>query len=79
MFEAGLYAYPGGTGPVGTWRFTPGRHTPTQDAREVYLDKDRISPVNGKPGAYGETEPGKRYRPGEWPSSDPPVFRASVG
>ena len=35
------------------------------------------TPVNGKPGAYVETDPGRRYRPGEWPPGDPPVFRAA--
>ncbi len=77
-FEAGLYAYPGGTGPAGTWRFTPGRHSPVQDGREIYWDRNRTSRLNDKKGAYVETEPGRRYRPGEWPASDPAVFRGSA-
>jgi len=72
-FDAGLHAYPGGTGPAGTWRFAPGRSTPTQDAREVYWDPHRRSSVNGKNGAYVETEPGRRYGPGQWPPGDPPA------
>ena len=77
-FEAGLYAYPGGTGPAGTWRFTPGRYSPTQDGREIYWDRNRTSGRNNKKGGYVETEPGKRYRPGDWPASDPAVFRGST-
>ena len=73
-FERGMYAYPGGSGPVGTWGFTPGRYTPTLDAREIYWDRNRTSQQNGEKGAYAETEPGRRYRPGQWPSGDPAVF-----
>ncbi|HZI37717.1 MAG TPA: ABC transporter substrate-binding protein [Acidimicrobiia bacterium] len=72
-FAAGLYAYPGGSGPAGTWRFSPGRSTPTQDAREVYWDPRRRSTANGKNGAYVETEPGRRYGPAEWPPGDAPA------
>jgi hypothetical protein len=73
-FERGMYAYPGGTGPVGTWRFTPGRYTPTLDAREIYWDRNRTSPQNSEKGSYVEVEPGKRYRPGQWSTGDPAVF-----
>jgi hypothetical protein len=73
-FEAGLRAYPGGSGPAGTLKFSPGRYTPVQDAREIFWDAQKASPVNGKPGAYVETAPGRRYRPGDWPAGDPPVF-----
>ena len=71
--ERGMYAYPGGTGPVGTWKFTPGRYTPTQDAREIYWDRNRTSPQNGDKGSYAQTEPGKRYRPGQWSTGDPAI------
>ncbi|MGH8993982.1 MAG: ABC transporter substrate-binding protein, partial [Acidimicrobiia bacterium] len=73
-FEAGMLAYPGGSGLAGTWDFTPGRYTPTVDAREIYWDPERTSPQNGEKGAYVETAPGKRYRPGQWPAGDPAVF-----
>jgi hypothetical protein len=73
-FEAGMLAYPGGTGLAGTWDFTPGRYTPTVDAREIWWDRDRTSAQNGEKGAYVESEPGKRYRPGQWPAGDPAVF-----
>jgi hypothetical protein len=72
-------ADPGGTGPAGTWRFTPGRYSPTQDGREIYWDRNRTSKRNDKKGAYVETEPGKRYRPGDRPASDPAVFRGGPG
>jgi hypothetical protein len=72
-FERGMYAYPGGSGPAGTWKFTPGRYTPTQDAREIYWDRNAVSPQNKEKGSYVETMPGKRFRPGDWPATDPAV------
>ena len=72
-FERGMYAYPGGYGPAGTWKFTPGRYTPTQDAREIYWDRNAISPQNKQKGSYVDTTPGKRYRPGDWPATEPAV------
>lgn len=73
-FEAGMLAYPGGTGLAGTWDFTPGRYTPTVDAREIWWDPDKTSAQNGEKGAYVESAPGQRYRPGQWPAGDPAVF-----
>ncbi|MGH8998157.1 MAG: ABC transporter substrate-binding protein, partial [Acidimicrobiia bacterium] len=70
-YARGMYAYPGGTGLVGTWKFQPGRYTPTVDAREIYWDPEKVSVQNNEPGAYVETEPGRRYRPGEWPEGEP--------
>jgi len=72
-FERGMYAYPGGFGPAGTWKFTTGRYTPTQDAREIYWDRNAVSPQNKEKGSYVETMPGRRFKPGEWPTSDPTV------
>ncbi|MGH9010613.1 MAG: ABC transporter substrate-binding protein, partial [Acidimicrobiia bacterium] len=72
-FERGMYAWPGGSGPAGTWKFTPGRYTPTQDAREIYWDRNAVSPQNKEKGSYVETMPGKRFRPGDWPVTDPAV------
>jgi hypothetical protein len=72
-FERGMYAWPGGSGPAGTWKFTPGRYTPTQDAREIYWDRNAVSPQNKEKGSYVETMPGKRFRPGDWPATDPAV------
>jgi hypothetical protein len=72
-FERGMFAYPGGSGPAGTWKFTPGRYTPTQDAREIYWDRNATSPQNKEKGSYIDPNPGKRYRPGDWPTTDPAV------
>ncbi|HYH47945.1 MAG TPA: hypothetical protein VEG38_00220, partial [Acidimicrobiia bacterium] len=72
-FERGMYAWPGGSGPAGTWKFTPGRYTPTQDAREIYWDRNAVSPQNKEKGSYVDPAPGKRYRPGGWPTTDPAV------
>jgi hypothetical protein len=72
-FERGMYAYPGGSGPAGTWKFSPGRYTPTQDAREIYWDRNAVSPQNKEKGSYVDPQPGKRFRPGDWPSTDPAV------
>ena len=72
-FERGMYSYPGGSGPLGTWKFTPGRYTPTQDAREIYWDRNKTSPQNGDKGSYVETEPGRRHRPGQWSTRDPAI------
>jgi hypothetical protein len=72
-FNRAMYAYPGGTGLVGTWKFEAGRHTPTVDAREIWYDPEKVSVQNNQKGAYVETEPGKRYRPGQFPSGEPPI------
>src|SRR5438105_14252067 len=73
-FERGMFSYPGGNGPAGHWGFGPGAYTPTQDAREIYWDRNKVSTQNNKAGAYIEVEPGKRYKSGQWPQGDPPVF-----
>src|SRR5947209_10065594 len=73
-FQRGMFSYPGGTGPAGHWGFGPGEYTPTQDAREIYWDRNKVSTQNNKAGAYIEVEPGKRYKSGQWPQGDPPVF-----
>jgi hypothetical protein len=72
-FERGMFSYPGGTGEAGTWGFGPGHYTPTQDYKEIWWDPNRTSAFNGKPGAY--VSAGRRYRLGEVPAGDPPVFR----
>jgi hypothetical protein len=74
-FDAGMHRWPGGTGPMGTWRFGPGRYTAAQDAREIWWDRDRVSVSNNERGAYVDTGEGRRYRADEWPEGDPPVFR----
>lgn len=67
-FLAGLRAYPGGTGPAGTWAFPEGEFTPYRDAREIRWDPEGISVYNGKPGRYVSN--GERYRAGSWPSGN---------
>jgi len=66
-FEAGMYAYPGGSGPRGLWGFGPGDHTPTDDFREIWWDPDRISAQNNEPGAWVQLNGGAR-----WSASNPP-------
>ncbi len=72
-FEAGMFAYPGGSGRSGSWRFGPGDYTPTDDFREIWWDPDRISPQNNKPGAWVQLNGGARYLPGQVPSDGPAV------
>jgi len=73
-FDAGMANYPAKTGPFGLWDFGPGDRTAANDVREIYWDHSAISTYNGKQGAYIENEPGKRFKPGSLPSSDPKVF-----
>ena len=74
-FEKGMFSYPGGTGPFGTWGFGPRSYTPTQDFRIVWWDPDRLSPYNNKKGSYVEAFGGKRFRSGQIPGTDPALFR----
>ncbi len=67
-FEKGMFSYPGGTGPYGTWGFGPGHYTPTQDARAIYWDPTKTSVYNGKQGAYVTASP--RYKQGQWPEAE---------
>jgi hypothetical protein len=74
-YEQGMFAYPGGTGPFGTWGFDEDSYTPTQDFRVISYDPDAVSPQNNKRGAYIEAYDGRRFKKGELPASDqPPVF-----
>ena len=65
-FEAGMFAYPGGSGPRGTWGFGEGDYTPTDDFREIWWDPNRISAQNNQPGAWvrAERRPALLPRPG---------------
>lgn len=74
MFERGMFNYPGGTGPAGTWKFGDNMYTPTQDAREIWYSPRTRSVQNGEQGAYIDTKLGTRYPIGKWPAGDPPVF-----
>lgn len=66
-FETGMFAYPEGTGPAGTWDFSLEHYTGVVDARIVWWDPDAISPFNGLPGAYLDN--GQRYRQGDLPEA----------
>jgi hypothetical protein len=75
-FEQGMFAYPGGSGPFGTWGFDEDSYTPTQDYRVIWYDPNAVSPMNGKRGAYIEAYDSRRFKQGELPKSDqPPVFQ----
>jgi hypothetical protein len=64
-FAAGMRAYPGGTGPAGTWGYPKGEYSPYRDAREIYWDPNGTSVFNNSPGRYASTN--KRYKEGTWP------------
>jgi hypothetical protein len=59
-------------GPDGT----PGAHDHTgiEDAREIYWKGTVTSPSDGQAGTYLETYSGKRFRNGEWPAEEPPIY-----
>lgn len=85
---AGARAIPPGGAPdfsLGYWSFadgpdgTPGAgdHTAVDDSREIYWTRSKVSPDNGTPGTFVETYGGQRFRNGEWPAEDPPVYPGS--
>lgn len=74
-FEAGMFAYPGATGPRGLWRFGEGDYTSTDDFREIWWDADRISGQNNRPGAWVQLNGGQRYNAASPPSGDAAWFR----
>jgi hypothetical protein len=76
-FMNGMRRYAGGTGEFGTWGFPAGHFTPTLDGAEIYWDPNKISPYNGKPGAYVFAS--ARYKPGHWPRGNLPARRPYKG
>ncbi len=65
----------------GQWNFrssptgaATGDHTAVSDARFVYWDGTKTSPLNGNQGTYIEVYNGKRFTLGDWPSTLPPLF-----
>lgn len=74
-FEAGMFAYPGGSGPRGLWGFGEGDYTPTDDFREIWWDPNRISPQNDKPGAWVQLGGGRRYTPDNPPRGPAGFFK----
>ncbi|HVE93757.1 MAG TPA: hypothetical protein VNB24_02465 [Acidimicrobiales bacterium] len=73
-FETGMFAYPGGSGPRGSWGFGEGDYTPMDDFREIWWSPTRISSQNNKPGAWVQLNAGARYFPGTVPRGRPPFF-----
>lgn len=49
-------------------------HTGIDDAREIYWVGSKQSSFDGQRGTYVETYGGKRFRNGEWPTGDPPIY-----
>jgi hypothetical protein len=74
-FEAGMFAYPGGSGPRGLWGFGEGDYTPTDDFREIWWDPNRISAQNNKPGAWVQLNGGRRWSPTNPPTGPAGFFR----
>jgi hypothetical protein len=72
-FEAGMFAYPGGKGPYGRWKFNDEHYTGISDVRELWWDPTGISPFNQLPGTYADG--GERWDLGHIPDGDPEVFR----
>lgn len=58
-FQTGMFNYPGGSGALGAWAFSPENHAGVIDARIVWWDMDAASPFNGEPGTYADT--GERF------------------
>ena len=72
-FQAGMFAYPPRTGSFGRWSFSPTDHTCSDDAREIYYDRNAISAFNNKPGRYITLNGGRRFRGASWPDQAPPA------
>ena len=70
-FETGMFAYPEGTGPAGTWKFEQGHYTGIIDIRIMWWQGDN-SPWNNQPGVY--MDDGTRVRQGEVPDGELKVF-----
>jgi hypothetical protein len=74
-YQYGLWTW--NLGPTGT----PGGgdHTSSADARFVYWDGTKVSPLNGVKGTFVAVFGGKRFRLGQWPTTLPPLFGAASG
>lgn len=67
----GMFNYPQRSGTVGLWKFGPGDRTAANDVREIYWDRNAISPYNGKQGTYLPHEKSQRFEFGQIPAGDP--------
>ncbi|HSP04120.1 MAG TPA: hypothetical protein VLR27_11490 [Acidimicrobiales bacterium] len=72
-FSLGYWSF--ADGPDGT--AGAGDHTAVDDSREIYWTRSKVSPENGTPGTFVETYGGQRFRNGEWPAEDPPIYPGS--
>jgi hypothetical protein len=83
----GIHALPTMGAPAyqyGQWTYnlgqtgTPGGgvHTAADDARFVYWDGTKASPLNGVTGTFVAAFGGKRFSLGQWPTTLPPLFGA---
>jgi hypothetical protein len=72
-FAAGMYTYPARTGSFGRWSFSPTDHTCSDDAREIYYDRNAVSAFNNKPGRWVTLNGGRRFRGASWPEQAPPA------
>ena len=72
-FQAGMFAYPPRTGSFGRWSFSPTDHTCSDDAREIYYDRNALSAFNNKPGRWITLNGGRRFRGASWPAEAPPA------
>jgi hypothetical protein len=72
-FAAGMYAYPARTGSFGRWSFSVTDHTASDDAREIYWDRNAASAFNNRPGRYVALHGGRRFRASTWPADAPPA------
>jgi hypothetical protein len=71
-YQYGLWTW--NTGPTGT--AGGGDHTAGDDARFVYWDGTKTSPLNGVKGTFIAVFGGKRFTLGQWPTKLPPLFGA---
>jgi hypothetical protein len=71
-YQYGQWTY--NLGPTGTRG--GGVHTAADDARFVYWDGTKTSPLNGVKGTFVPVLAGKRYSLGQWPTTLPPLFGA---
>jgi hypothetical protein len=57
----------------GTWLFG-NSHTGIIDSREIYWDGSKTSQLNNQAGTYVEIYNGRRFRIGEYPTEQPPIY-----
>jgi hypothetical protein len=71
-YEQGMFNYPGGSGPYGSWAFDADSYTPTQDYRILSWNPNKVSPENNKKGGYDESYGGQRFKLGSLPAEGQP-------